>query len=469
MARPNTRLLDIPRNWLIIEPMENSLNSTQAGRALARRPFAVSLSAVALLAGLLWSAPALAIFGDEESSGQPLVLGEIIVEGNTETDTGVILRAMGLQVGDPFSYEEMDRAWDTLEDIGYFAFVDMEYEEDPDGRVTLLVTVEEDMTTAYGPWVRYSRRHKYELGAWLEEQNLRGKGEILRLEAAFLYRQRARASWRRPWLFGQRGLEAEVALDWQQADFVFRPTRYRQHQAEASLRWRFYRSFFVAGGVNHGTDDYRDGYTWPAVDRGQDTPQPPVTHEPEKQTRTAFSAAVGWDSRSNPWYPRQGVLAEVRVRNWQSDQFASYTETGADLRLFLPAPVGKHILALRAEGRRVDGPAHLDNVLFYGGPETIRGHAFGRLEGDEGYLLTVEYRIPLFIMPISPRGEMVGLGLHVFGDAGDAWYEGADPGRALQSFGGGAHLNLDRLQLRFEAARTSEGDWRFEFMDTFNF
>ena len=90
-------------------------------------------------------------------------------------------------------------------------------------------------------------------------------------------------------------------------------------------------------------------------------------------------------------------------------------------------------------------------------------------EGEEGYLLTAEYRIPLFLMPISPRGEIIGAGFHLFTDAGDAWYRGADAGRSMFSYGVGFHLNINTLQLRFEAARTREGAWMFEFMDKFNF
>ena len=70
-------------------------------------------------------------------------------------------------------------------------------------------------------------------------------------------------------------------------------------------------------------------------------------------------------------------------------------------------------------------------------------------------------------MPISPQGELVGCGLHAFADAGDAGSEGAS-GRAQvgvrETF-----TNLDTLQFRFEAARTSQGDWVFEFFDRFNF
>ena len=81
----------------------------------------------------------------------------------------------------------------------------------------------------------------------------------------------------------------------------------------------------------------------------------------------------------------------------------------------------------------------------------------------------LEYRLPLFLMPISPQGALVGFGFHLFGDAGDTWYEGAEATTAQMSYGLGAHFNLDTWQLRFEAARTKEGVWQFEFMDKFNF
>lgn len=418
---------------------------------------------------LVGASDGLAVFGDEENSGNNSVLTEILVEGNTRTDTNVILRVLDLQVGDPFTSEKMDLAWDTLEDVGYFAFVDMEYEEDADGQVSLRIMVEEDITTALGPLVRYSPRFKYMLGGWFEENNFRGKGEILEFSMTFLYPQRAQIAWKRPWLFGVEGLDLEAGLRWHHADFVYRPTSYRQRQAEINLGWKFYRSLFVKGGVNYGRDTYRDSYSWELPYRGEGSPTGTEFYPSGKQTRTAFSASLGLDTRSNPWYPSQGVFLEAQVRHWASEDFPSYTQGSVDARFFVPVPIGLHVLALRAYGRLTDDPAHLDNLLYYGGAENIRGYRLDSREGDEGYLLTAEYRIPLFMLPISPQGEMVGFGLHFFGDFGDAWYKGAHSQESLQSFGGGAHLNIDRLQLRFEAACTKEGDWSFEFMDTFNF
>lgn len=448
--------------------MKNFLIDTAASRfsdRLARPQWAI----FALVFAVLFSvSDSYAVFGDKEGSGSDLVLSRIVIEGNEHTDQSVILRELGMQVGDAFNYEKMDRAWDTLEDIGYFAFVDMDYEEDDEGQVVWSIRVEEDMTTGYGPLVRYSRRHKYELGLQLEEQNFRGKAETLKFDFAALYSQRLGISWHRPWLFNQKGLEATFSVFAQNADFVFRPTEYRQRHLDLELRWEFTGDFYAKTGLNFGQDDFRHQYTW-APRHGWSMTDEESLHLPHKQTRTSFTAAVGFDSRSNPYYPRRGVFAEAGVRHWSSDDFESYTETNLDARFFIPIPWGQHTLALRGSGRWTDGEAHLNNVLFYGGPETIRGYRFGMQEGDEGYLLSAEYRIPLFIMPISPQGELVGLGIHFFADAGDAWYWNRDAGKALQSFGSGIHLNLDRMQLRFEAAKPSEGDWRFEFMDTFNF
>ncbi|HPF69935.1 MAG TPA: BamA/TamA family outer membrane protein [Candidatus Krumholzibacteria bacterium] len=281
--------------------------------------------------------------------------------------------------------------------------------------------------------------------------------------------QRAELSWRRPWLADVRGLDLAVTGSWENAGFVFRPTDYRKWDAGFELRWRCAGPFYLVGGAGVGAFDQRDTYTWALPDRGESAPVGQATYAAGTSSHTVLTAGLGLDSRDNRFYPRRGLYGEVRGRRWLSGDFADYNEGTGDARVFLPSPVGKHVLAARAWGRIVDGPAQLDNVLYLGGPESVRGYRFGSLEGDEGWLLSVEYRMPLFLMPISPKGELVGFGLHLFADAGDAWYEGDDPHGPSRSWGGGAHLNIDTLQLRFEAARTDEGDWVFEFMDRFNF
>jgi outer membrane protein assembly factor BamA len=424
--------------------------------------YRLPLTALLLLA--LAPGASLAVFGDTPDSGPDPLLKDIAIVGNTRTDRTVILREMGLEIGQPINRKMMDQAWIILEDVGYFAFVDMEFDDSDDDGVVLQVEVVEDMTTAYGPLVRYDRRHKYLLGAWLEETNLRGKGETLRVDLAGLYIQRGEVSWLRPWMFGVGGLDLKIGVMAEQSNFVFRPTDQRLGRGDLELRWNFLGDLYVSGGLNYGQTKFLDSYWWDDPVSGEG-----VYHQAGTETHLASRMAVGFDSRDNPWYPASGVMAEATIQRWNSDDYQSFTEGLGEVRLFIPSPLASHILALRAWGRRTSGRTNLENNLFFGGPETIRGYQFAGQEGDEGYLLSAEYRMPLFMMPISPKGEMVGFGLHVFADAGDAWHYGVDPQRALQSWGGGAHLNLDRMQLRFEAAKSRDGDWVFEFMDHFNF
>ncbi len=398
---------------------------------------------------------------------EALPLGEVIISGNHHTDEAVILRILGFRPGDTVSRADVDAAWDRLEDSGFFRTVDVDLDESGDEAI-LKITVEEDLQTFYGPVVRYDRRFKYFLGAYIEQKNFRGRGEKLRLEGAALYARQARLTWDRPWFLGRTGLSAHFEADFLQGDFVFRPTRFRKWHVGLGVR-HTWGALFAEAGARAGVFEQRDTYTWMAPWRGSGGPGVLETLPAGTESHMVFTGAVGVDSRSNPYYPRRGVYLEGRLRAWSSDDFPSYLESAVDARLFVPMPWKHHILAVRAWGRTVDGPAQLDNRLYFGGPGTIRGTAFGQREGDKGYLLTAEYRMPLFLMPISPQGELVGVGIHLFADAGDAWYDGADAGHALQSAGAGLHLNLDTLQLRFEAARTSAGDWGFEFMDRFNF
>ena len=397
------------------------------------------------------------------------VLTAINIEGNEKTETVQVIRIMGLKIGQTLSLDQNDDAWDALEDCGYFRFVEIDYDDGNPGEVVLNVILEEDLTTFYGPRVRYSRRHKYMLGGWIEQRNLRGKGETLRAQISVLYIQNGLVSWHRPWLFGVDGLDGTFSATGEQADFVFRAFRYRKWDLDWEMKWNFAGPFFVLGGANYGAFNQRDSYNWELPERETEPPVGSAHYEANVENHWIFRGAVGLDSRNNPYYPLRGIFLQGMANAFSSNYYESYLETSVDARVFVPMPWRKHVLALRAWGRQTDGATNIDNALFFGGPETVRGYPFAQREGEEGYLLTAEYRMPLFLMPISPRGEIIGAGFHLFTDAGDAWYNGAEAGRSMFSYGAGFHLNIDTLQLRFEAARTREGDWMFEFMDKFNF
>lgn len=396
-------------------------------------------------------------------------ISRVVITGNERTREIVLRRVMNLSEGDTLDADRLDAAWDALEDCGWFRYVDLAAEAGDDGGLVLTVNVEEDLSTYYGPLLRHSRRHQYLLGGWLEERNLGGRGQTLRFEVSAWRLQIASAEWRVPWLAGVRGLTGTVTVHGEKSDFVFRPTRYRKWDAGLGARWTFRGPLFVQAGAQHGNFTQRDRYTWTTPARGSEAPVPAAEYAAGSDDHWRLAAGVGFDTRDNSYYPLRGGSLLLETAQWESNGFAGYRETTIDARAFVPLPAGRHLLALHGWGRRVSGPASLDNLLFLGGPETIRGAGFGSLEGDEGWLLTVEYRLPLAIMPIAPNGESVGLGLHAFADGGQAWYEGAEAGDPVFTWGVGAHVNLDTYQLRFEAAKDEAGDWRFEFGDRFAF
>lgn len=402
-----------------------------------------------------------------EGDAEPL-LGEITITGNTRTETQVILRLIDVEPGDPFDYDTFDAVWDRLEDSGYFAFVDLDTTDRPDGTVDLAVAVEEDATLHVLPYARYSRRHKYLLGGSLRDDNLRGKGEVLDIQAVLYRIQRLRISWSKPWFLGRDGLELTAAGRIEQGPFVWRPFDYRDGEGSVRLRQSVRGPFFVEAAGGYEAFRQRDTYAWPTPDRGGDAPGTVVTAAADTRTDWLLTAAVGLDSRDNPIYPRHGFYGRFAVEHRLYGGVPDATLTSGDVRAFIDLPT-KAILAARAYGRLADRPVPVERGLFWGGPETLRGASYAELEGEEGYLLTAELRYPLLLMPISPNGENVGIGLHAFFDVGDAWFDGADPGRALQSFGAGAHLNVSSWQFRFEAAKERERDWTFVFADEFTF
>jgi len=394
----------------------------------------------------------------------PPVLRNIVVEGNTGTDRSVIDRIIGLEPGDPLPLEEFDSAWDRLEDCGYFAFVDLDTEEHDDGTVTLLVSVEEEKSARFTPYLRYDRRHKYLLGASYIDKNLRGKGEVLDLLAIALYIQRTRATWTKPWFLGGSGLSLKLDALWEQGGFVWRPFNYGAWWATADLRQTIAGPLYVDLGGGYESFDQRDTYTGDEGGGEQ-------TFEAGRRDTWLIRSRLGYDSRSNPFYPAKGIYATYSVAYRTGLDIEDQTTQEVDLRGFIPLP-GRPILALHGYAKTVDRFQYTEYITRWGGPETVRGAPYAGREGDTAYIATIELRWPLFMMPVAVTGEQVGFGLHFFSDLGDAYYREHDTAsldRALVSFGGGLHLNLLTWQLRFEVAKERDHDTVFEFMDVFNF
>ncbi len=385
------------------------------------------------------------------------VFGTIAVEGNTSTRTDLILHELGFSEGEPFDFAALDASWEHLEDLGWFAFVDMDYDDSDGDVIPVTVIVEEDRTTRYYPVIDYDPRWDVLLGARVYDINFRGRGELISMAATWYRRHGYELGWRHPWLFGVKGLSCGIDALWESADFEFLDFDFNRHAVAGHVRWDFRRPLFAKAGLAfHG------------FEQESATSELPVIFAAASRSRIVWRGTLGVDSRDYASYPTRGQYHRLTIDHVDRPNFyESYTLLTGDLRSYVPLP-WEHVLALRAWGRRVDGDLWPEDMLFWGGADTIRGYDYASLAGEEGFLLSVEYRWPLFLMPISGDGRVIGIGLHTFCDAGTNWWN--DQTRdTLYSYGGGAHINISDHQFRFELAITEDGDAAFQFMDAFNF
>ena len=401
------------------------------------------------------ASPSFAAFGDGFGA---VLFGPVTVEGNTSTRTDLILNELAFAPGDSFAIDLIDDAWEHLEDLGWFAFVDISWDDTLDD-VPVHISVEEERTTHGYPLIDYDRRHDVRLGVKLYDNNLRGRGERVEFEASWYRPHSYDLEWSHPWLFGVRGLSLGATAGWEKADFVYRDWDYRQWRAGASLGWDFLHPFFVSAQAVYGSFD-QEGFFDTAAGRPD--------FEQGTRTRWSFGITAGLDSRDSSSYPLRGGYHRLTASLVESDDFDSYMMLTADLRQFITTP-WDHVLALRAWGRRTDGHLPPEDLLYWGGPDNLRGYRYASVEGEEGYILSCEYRLPLFLMPISGDGRVIGMGLHAFADLGDNWYDGEPEGEGYFSWGAGAHINISSQQFRFELARTEDGVSAFQFQDHFNF
>ncbi len=400
--------------------------------------------------------------------------GPITITGNRHTTSVIIQRTLPFREGDPFDLGQIQEAWDRLENLGYFAYVDISYEEEQEsGPVPLTIAVDEERTFHYYPLIKYDRRWKYRLGIHLDEQNFRGRGEILRLDAYWLYAQGYDLSWTRPWFANRKWLEAGLAGSWQRAGFVYRPFDFMRWSVggrlRAYLRGHYYAEFEpVLSGFNQRENYFEPDLLHPGLF---------LQWHSGWRNRLTLTTTLGCDSRDLEAYPTRGIYDRLIARRHFSDGFDSFSEAIADFRHFIPT-AWHHVIALHAYGRWVGEGLPPEDRLYWGGPETIRGYDYASLEGERAWLLSAEYRWPIFLMPIAPQ-RALGLGIHLFWDMGDAWYHDARPYRVpqnvryapgpLMSWGGGAYINLSSQNFRFEIARNRDGQNAFQFEDHFNF
>jgi hypothetical protein len=170
-----------------------------------------------------------------------------------------------------------------------------------------------------------------------------------------------------------------------------------------------------------------------------------------------IGAALFWDTRDEPEYPRRGSLIQGDLRQFigLGTGDPGFRRFGVELQNALPLPGHDHGLVTRFRADWLDHGSETEIPFFFtrglGGSHSLRGFPLNRFRGEDLVLATVEYRSA--ILP----GKLDAV---VFWDTGGAYRSFSDMrlGGLEHSFGAGIRvLRRDRILLRLEVAQGSEG------------
>jgi len=164
------------------------------------------------------------------------------------------------------------------------------------------------------------------------------------------------------------------------------------------------------------------------------------------------------DTRDWPFYPSEGSLVTLDYKNWLINGSYLFKQMDLDMRSFSHLKSGS-IVAVRIKMILSQGVVPFYKRVHMGGGNTLRGYRTGSVFGENGFLLSAEYRIPLLYVRRPFSGMNTGVLGVLFIDSGSAWFKHqAKKERVFYtSVGFGLHLVLGKLLLRAEYGYHGEG------------
>ncbi|HET7737733.1 MAG TPA: BamA/TamA family outer membrane protein, partial [Tepidiformaceae bacterium] len=250
------------------------------------------------------------------SEGPRIEVGEVIVRGNTYTDSEVVLRTSDLDEGDPFSYTSILEAQRNLYRLGIFNRVDVQPEQAgtslSDRNVVIAVEEGRNLTITGSVGARFARADDEiapRLAGAMAHRNLFGTGRYLGLEGVFGPNEReAIVTYREPFV-GRYDVPVLVTL-FQTEDGTVKERHVRQRGAsiEASkvsryrTRWSLQYQYKLSECQSGTLCDRADELFVPGLDRSL------LDIEISSVTPTFF-----WDRRDDVIDPHRGFFTSASV------------------------------------------------------------------------------------------------------------------------------------------------------------
>ena len=405
-----------------------------------------------VVVALILACGAAAAFAQESSTG---VVREVRVHGNHTTPDADVLAIIGEVVGKPATDALLAEVNGRLEKSGRFDGVEVlkRYRSIDDPEDVLLVVMVDEVPGIDELNLTPSPMKKF----WTSGMFL----PILHSEDGYGFTYGARVSFVE--LFGPRS-RVTVPLTWG-------GERQARVQVERSFTgplsrlaadggiFRRENPFFEIGDTRTSFHGRAEGVLrkWLRIGGGGGVED--VQFGDLRDHLVRAGADVTLDTRVDPAYPRNAVLAAVGVERLSFDAGDANRRT-ADLRGYVGL-FGQSVLALRSLTINSPDalPAYEQSLL--GGAANLRGYPAGYKVGDNLSAFSAEVRVPI-TSPLS-----VGrFGVKAFVDAGASY----DAGQKLsdqeldKGYGGGAYLHLTVVNVSLDVARgASTGDIRWHF------
>ena len=389
----------------------------------------------------------------QESVG---IVGEVRIHGNHTTPDADVLAIVGTIVGQPATPELISAVEVRLRRSGRFDNVDVRKRfrsiENPDDILVMVIVDEKpgvdplDLTP--GPLKTFRKS-----GMFLP---------IVHAEDGYGFTYGARVSF-----VDQLGPRSRISLP-----FTWGGERQARVQVERAFEHGVVNRISADAGVvrrenpHYEVGDKRIGYSarvesaprrW--LRFGVDGRRDDVTFGDRTDTVSRIGADITLDTRVDPAFPRNAVLATVG-RDRLTFAGGSAIQSTADLRGYVGL-FRQAVLAIRAVSLTSNAALPPYEQALLGGAANLRGYDAGYKAGDNVAAVSAEVRVPI-TSPLS-----VGrLGLKVFADAGTAYASGErlrDQHLDDRGIGAGVYLHLTVLSASLDVARSRSGDTRYHF------
>lgn len=351
------------------------------------------------------------------------VVREIRVEGNRQTDAGVIRAALASRVGAPYTAHAATRDYNRLLQLHVFHAIRFSAAPVEDG-IALTVHVEE--RGSYLPTVSLGHTHEngLEIGPGIGAPNLFGRASRASAYTRFGGARNAGFVFQDRWRSTERWFQCCLEAKYFHRNRPSEVDDFQERSNEISLQ-------FLANVTEQFHLGPRLSYLSIQERPDPDSALRGVTLDPDGRDEIPGVGIVAEvDARNFALYPTHGWYASLSGERFGGPLGgpADYRRMELDLRRYLELSGPEHSLAAyslltltRGEPGR-DLPIHQDFHL--GGANTVRGWPLGSREGKNQWIGTVEYWWRL-----APRSSWrflfvrwsMWVQLAAFADVGTAW------------------------------------------------